>query len=203
VAKYMGRSRSGSLSWLTFLRIHLPETAACEFFTLPTATFRVLYCFLVLSHDRRRIVHVNVTTNPSAEWTAQHKWSRRSPATARSRSFLFETAMESTGTFFRRRVQNIGIREMITSRKSPWQNSYVERVIGSIRRECLDHVIVLGEAHLRRILRAYVRYYNLSRPHLSLERNAPVPRMIEPPSRGGVTAIPLVGGLHHRYKRAA
>jgi transposase InsO family protein len=97
----------------------------------------------------------------------------------------------------------MGIREVITSWKAPWQNPYVERVIGSIRRECLDHVIVISEAHLLRILKSYVRYYNKSRPHLSLQGNAPVPRKHEPPSRGRVIAIPQVGGLHHLYKRAA
>lgn len=201
VAKYMGHSRSGSPSWLTFLRNHLPETAACDFFTLPTATFRVLYCFLVLSHDRRRIVHFNVTTNPTAEWAAQQVV-QAFPGDAPIPRFLVRDRDGIYGSCFRRRVQNMGIREIITSRKSPWQNPFVERVIGTIRRECLDRVIVLGEDHLRRLLKSYLRYYDRSRPHLSLQRNAPIPRKVEP-GRGRVIAIPQVGGLHHHYKRAA
>jgi putative transposase len=117
--------------------------------------------------------------------------------------FLVRDRDKIYGAYFRSRVRNMGVREIITSRKSPWQNPYAERSIGSIRRKCLDHVIVLGERHLRRILGAYVRYYNEARPHLSLDRNAPVPRSIEPPSKGRVIAIPQVSGLHHLYKRAA
>jgi len=204
VKKYMGRGRPGpsSQTWMTFLRNHLPETAACDFFTLPTATFRVLYCFLVLSHDRRRIVHFNVTANPSAEWTAQ-QIVEAFPGDGTLPKFLVRDRDGIYGDWFRQRVRNMGIRQIIIGRKSPWQNPFAERVIGSIRRECLDHVIVFGEAHLRRILTAYVRYYNQSRTHLSLERNAPVPRDIEPPARGRVIAISQVGGLHHLYKRAA
>jgi transposase InsO family protein len=201
VAKYMGHRRSGSPSWLTFLRNHLPETAACDFFTLPTATFRVLYCFLVLSHDRRRIVHFNVTTNPSSAWTTQ-QIVEAFPGDEPAPRFLIRDRDGIYGGYFRRRVQNMGVREIITSRKSPWQNPYVERVIGSVRRECLDHVIVFSEGHLRRVLKAYVHYYNEFRPHLSLMRNAPIPRQLESGS-GRVIAIPQVGGLHHYYKRAA
>ncbi|MDP3939894.1 MAG: integrase core domain-containing protein, partial [Deltaproteobacteria bacterium] len=199
VAKYMGHRRSGSPSWLTFLRNHLPETAACDFFTIPTATFRVLYCFLVLSHDRRRIIHFNVTANPSAEWTAQ-RIIEAFPGDGAVPRFLIRDRDGIYGGYFRRRVQNMGIREIITSRKSPWQNPFVERVIGTIRSECLDHVIVLGEDHLRRLLKSYLHYYDRSRPHLSLERNTPVPRNIEPSSRGRVIAIAHIGGLHHRYE---
>ncbi|MDP3938769.1 MAG: integrase core domain-containing protein, partial [Deltaproteobacteria bacterium] len=167
-----------------------------------TATFRVLYCFLVLSHDRRRIVHFNVTEHPTAEWTAQ-QMVEAFPDDEPIPRFLVRDRDGIYGDWFRRRLQNMGIREIITSRKSPWQNPFVERVIGSIRRECLDHVIVFGENHLRRVLKSYLHYYDRARPHISLQRNAPVPRNIEPPSRGRVIAIPQVGGLHHRYGRAA
>jgi len=202
--KYMGREPPGpsSQTWMTFLRNHLLETAACDFFTVPTVTFRWLVCFVVLSHDRRRIVHFNVTEHPTAEWTAQ-QMVEAFPGDGLIPKFLVRDHDGIYGGYFRKRVLNMGIREIITSRKSPWQNPFAERVIGSIRRECLDHVIVFGENHLRRVLKSYVRYYNRSRPHLSLERNAPVPRNIEPPARGRVIAIPQVGGLHHRYKRAA
>ncbi len=202
VAKYMGRRHTGSPTWMTFLRNHLPVTAACDFFTVPTATFRLIYCFLILSHDRRRIVHFNVTTNPSAEWTAQ-QIVEVFPGDGPIPKYLIRDRDGIYGDYFRHRVRNMKNREIIISRKSPWQNPYVERAIGSVRRECLDHVIVLGEGHLRRILKSYVHYYNESRPHLSLKRNTPVPRELEPPSRGRIVAIPQVGGLHHRYQRAA
>ena len=204
VKKYMGRRPGGvsSQRWITFLRNHLPETAACDFFTVPTVTFRWLVCFVVLSHDRRRIVYFNVTANPSAEWTAQQVV-EAFPGDGAIPKFLVRDRDGIYGDYFRRRIRNTGIREIITSRKSPWQSPFVERVIGTIRRECLDHVIVLGENHLRRILKSYVCYYDRSRPHLSLQRNAPIPRKVEPPSQGRVIAMPQVGGLHHRYQRAA
>jgi len=204
VANYMPRPRNGpsSQGWFTFLKNHMPETVACDFFTVPTVTFRWLLCFVILSHDRRRIVHFNVTEHPTAEWTAQQIVAAF-PGDDLIPKYLVRDRDGVYGDFFRRRVRNMGIREIVTSRKSPWQNPYAERVIGSIRRECLDYVIVFGENHLRRVLKAYIEYYNSSRPHLSLERNAPVPRNIEPPSRGRVIAIPQVGGLHHLYKRVA
>ena len=164
-------------------------------------TFRVLYVFLVLLHDRRRVVHFNVTRNPTAQWTAQqiieafpHEEAPR---------FLLRDRDSIYGKPFQDRVKHMGIEEVLIAPRAPWQNPYAERVIGSIRRECLDHVIVLNEDHLRRILTSYLGYYHQSRPHLSLERNAPVPRNIELPSKGKVISIPEVGGLHHRYSRAA
>jgi putative transposase len=203
VAKYMPRRKHGppSQGWRTFLRNHMPETAACDFFVVPTATFRLLICFLILSHDRRRIVHFNVTTNPSAEWTAQ-QIIEAFPGDGPIPKYLIRDRDGIYGDYFRRRVRNMGIREIIITRKSPWQNPYVERAIGSIRHECLDHMIVLGERHLRLILKRYVAYYHGVRPHLSLQRNAPIPRKAES-ARGRVIAIPHVGGLHHHYKRAA
>lgn len=204
VANYMRRPRRGpsSQGWFTFLKNHMPETAACDFFTVPTATFRILLCFVVLSHDRRRIMHFNVTTNPTAQWTAQ-QIVEAFPGDGLVPEYLIRDRDGIYGSYFRQRVRNMGIREVITSRRSPWQNPYAERVIGSMRKECLDHVIILGENHLRRILSSYIEYYNQSRTHLSLGRNAPTPRTAELPSQGRVIAIPQVGGLHHRYRRAA
>ena len=176
------------------------QTAAIDFFTVPTATFRTLFVFLVLHHDRRRI-HFNITAHPTAPWTAQ-QIVEAFPYDQAPR-FLIRDRDGVYGGFFRRRVEGMGIKEVVTFPRSPWQNPYVERLIGSIRRECLDHVIVLGEEHLQRILAAYLRYYHESRPHLSLDRNSPVPREAEPPSKGMVIAISKVGGLHHRYTRAA
>ena len=167
----------------------------------PTATFRVLYCFIILGHDRRRVIHFNITTNPTARWTAQQITEAfpfdEAPA------YLIRDRDGCYGTEFRDRVEKMGIEEVPTAPRSPWQNPYCERVIGSIRRECLDHVIVLNDRHLKRILSAYFDYYHNCRTHLSLERNSPVPRGVEPPSRGAVISIPQVGGLHHRYTRAA
>ena len=204
LAKYMVRRgrRPPSQSWRTFLKNHLGQTAACDFFVVPTATFRLLYCFLVLSHDRRRIVHVNVTAHPTADWTAQ-QIVEAFPGDKAQPRFLLRDRDSIYSAWFRRRVAGLGLTEMVTAPQSPWQNPYAERVIGSIRRECLDHLIILSERHLRNILKEYIRYYNESRPHLSLERNAPIPRGIESPSRGPVVAIPQVGGLHHLYTRAA
>ena len=204
VAKYMvrRRRRPPSQTWRTFLRNHLRHTAACDFFVVPTATFRLLYCFIVLSHDRRRILHFNVTAHPTADWTAQ-QIVEAFPGDKSQPRFLLRDRDSIYSHWFRRRVAGLGLTEIVTAPQSPWQNPYAERVIGSIRRECLDHLIILGEQHLRGILKEYIHYYNESRPHLSLERNAPIPRGIEPPSRGAVVAIPQVGGLHHLYTRAA
>jgi len=165
-------------------------------------TFRLLYCFLVLSHERRSIVHFNVTFHPSAEWTAQ-QIIEAFPADGDEPKYLLRDRDSIYGDEVRRRVQRMGIEQVITARRSPWQNPYAEQVIGSIRRECVDHMIVVGENHLRRILASYQTYYNEARTHLSLERNSPVPRELEPRSKGRVVAIPHLGGLHHRYQRAA
>ena len=202
VAKYMVRSRKPpSQTWRTFLDNHVRDIAACDFFTLPTATFRVLYVFIVLRHDRRQVVHFNVTTNPSAEWTAQ-QIVNAFPFDEAPR-FLIRDHDGIYGKYFQDRVDAIGIEEVPTAPRSPWQNPYAERVIGSIRRECLNHLVVLGEAHLKRILISYFLYYHDSRPHLSLSRNSPMPREVEPRFQGKVVCIPQVSGLHHRYSRAA
>jgi hypothetical protein len=154
---------------------------------------------VVLSCDRRRIVHFGVTSNPSASWAAQQIVNAFPGETAPR--FLMRDRDGTFGAVFQARVENMGIEEVVTAARSPWQNPYVERLIGSIRRECLDHVIVLGENHLWRILKSYVAYYNGSRTHLSLAKDAPERRLIE--RRGQVIALPQVGGLHHRYARRA
>ncbi len=190
-----------SQNWRTFLANHADQIAAVDFFTVPTITFRVLYCFLILRHDQRRVVHFNVTTNPTAQWTAQ-QIVEAFPDDEAPR-FLLRDRDSIYGETFRHRVKNMGIEQVVTAYRSPWQNPFVERIIGSIRRECLDHVIVLNENHLRRILAEYFEYYHESRTHLSLDRNAPVPRAVQSPEQGDVVAIPVLGGLHHRYTRAA
>ena len=204
VAKYMTRRgrRPPSQAWRTFLRNHLRTTAACDFFVVPTAIFRLLFCFVILSHNRRRILHFNVTPHPTAAWTAQ-QIREAFPGDDTEPRYLLRDRDAAYGEACRRVVRAIGIREILTAPQSPWQNPYAERVIGSIRRECADHLIILNEKHLRRILQEYVHYYNQSRPHLSLERNAPIPRNVEPSVPGAVVAVPQVGGLHHRYTRVA
>ena len=168
---------------------------------MPTTTFRVLYCFLILGHERRRVIHFNITTNPTARWTAQQITEafpfEEAPA------YLIRDRDGCYGPEFRDRVEKMGIEEVPTAPRSPWQNPYCERVIGSVRRECVNHLIVLSERHLVRILTDYFDYYHNSRPHLSLDRNSPTPRDVEPSSRGEVISTGQVGGLHHRYSRAA
>ena len=185
VAKYMTRRgrRPPSQTWRTFLRNHLRTTAACDFFVVPTATFRLLFCFVILSHDRRHIVHFNVTAHPTAAWTAQ-QIREAFPGDGTEPRYLLRDRDGAYGDECRRVVRAIGIREILTAPQSPWQNPYAERVIGSIRRERLNHLIILGERHLRSILSEYVNCYNQSRPHLALDRNAPIARDVEPPSRG-------------------
>ena len=202
VRKYRVRHRKPpSQSWRTFLNNHVRDIVAVDFFVVPTVRFPLLYCFVVLRHDRRRIAHFNVTANPTAKWTAQQVV--EAFPFDESPRFMIRDRDAIYGVHFRERVKRMGIEEVVTAPRSPWQSPYVERLIGSIRRECVDHVIVFNEAHLRRILTSYFRYYHQSRTHLSLERNAPVPRRVEHPSEGNVIAIPQVGGLHHRYSRAA
>jgi putative transposase len=202
VASYMGRRRKPpSATWRTFLESHVPDIAAIDFVVVATVRFRFLYCFIFLRHDRRRVVHFNVTAHPTARWTAQQVV-EAFPYDEAPR-FLIRDRDAIYGVDFRERVKHMGIEEVVMAYRSPWQSPYVERLIGSIRRECLNYLIVFNEAHLRRILTSYFAYYHESRTHLSLDRNAPVPRRVEHPSEGKVIAIPQVGGLHHRYTRAA
>jgi transposase InsO family protein len=202
VSRYMPRRRKPpSQAWRTFLKNHATAIASVDFFTVPTATFRVLYVFLVLSHERRRVVHFNVTDSPTAQWTERQvvqafPWDTASKFLLRDRDAIY-------GPEFLRSVSNLGIEDVRTSPRSPWQNPYVERLIGSIRRECLDHVVIVNEKHLRRVLREYLGYYSEARTHLGLRKDCPEARAIEPPEAGRVVALPRVGGLHHRYARRA
>jgi putative transposase len=193
--------RPPSQTWRTFLTNHVAVLVSMDFFTVPTLTGRVLFVLVLLTHQRRRIIHINVTEHPTAAWTAQQVIDAFPDDTAprwlvRDRDAIY-------GDVFRRRVAGMGIGEVISSPSSPWQNPYAERLIGSIRRECLDHVIVLGERHLRRILTCYASYYHGARTHLSLEKDAPTPRRVQAPTEGRVVAFAEVGGLHHRYERRA
>jgi len=202
IAKYMRRrSPRPSPTWRTFLETHLREIAAVDFFVVPTLTFRLLFAFLVLRHDRRHLVHINVTTHPTATWTARQVIDAFPYESAPK--YLLRDRDAIYGDAFTRRIAEMGIREVLIAPRAPWQNPFAERLIGSIRRECLDHVIVLNERHLRRLLRAYLAYYNTTRPHQALCNDSPLPRDVHPPALGNVVAIPLVAGLHHRYHRAA
>ena len=203
VAKYIARmSNPPSETWKTFLKNHAKDIAAIDFFLVPTVTFRLLYCFVVLSHDRRRVIHFNVTEHPTAQWTGQQI----------VEAFPFDTVPKYLlrendsiyGEEFQRRVESLGIEEVKTAYHSPWQNPFVERLFGSVRRECLNHVIVLNEKHLKRILTEYLfEYYNQHRAHQGLDGDTPMGRNKEPPEDGEVVAIPFLGGLHHRYTRKA
>lgn len=202
VAKYMDRRRTPpSPSWRSFLQNHMGEMVAVDFFTVPTALFQVLYVWVVMAHDRRRVIHFNVTTHPTSAWVAQQL--REAFPFDASPRYPLRDRDGSYGEAFRHCLTSMGIQEVLIAPQSPWQNPFVERLIGTIRRDCLDHVIVLSQAHLKRILARYLDYYHLARCHRSLAGNSPVPRAIEPPERGRVVAIPQVGGLHHRYARAA
>jgi putative transposase len=202
VAKYMVRHRKPpSQTWRTFLDNHVKELVSIDFFTVPTATFRILYVFLVLRHERRQIVHFNVTEHPTVQWTAQQILEAFPFDTAPR--FLLRDRDNIYGERFRRRVKSLGVNEVRIAPRSPWQNPYVERLIGSIRRECLDHLIVFNARHLKRLLRSYFTYYHGARTHLALAKQCPEPRTVALPEQGKVIAFPHVGGLHHEYRRAA
>jgi transposase InsO family protein len=202
VAKYMVRHRKPpSQTWRTFLANHVHNLVSVDFFTVPTVTFQVLFVLIVLAHDRRRVIHFNVTEQPTAAWTAQQiveafPWDTAPRYLLRDRDGIY-------GDYFCRRVDGMDIREVPIAPRSPWQNPFVERMIGSIRRECLDHMIVLNEQHLRRIIAAYLRYYHAARTHLSLDKDAPEGRRTQPPDAGKVVAMPHLVGLHHEYVRLA
>ena len=202
VAKYMPRRRhrSPSQSWRTFLANHASQIMAADFFVVPTFTYPLLFVLVILAHDRRRIVHVAVTDHPTAAWTAQ-QLRNAFPNDKAPRYLLHDRDTAFTEVAFT--ITAMQIEEVVTAPRSPWQNPYVERLIGSIRRECLDHVIVMSAAGLQHVLAEYVRYYMTARTHLSLGNDAPMARRVSPASMGPVIDIPQVNGLHHRYERAA
>jgi len=204
VEKYMVKRRDPEKGqrWSTFLRNHMKVTAACDFFVVPTLTFKMLYAFVVLSHDRRRILHVGLTAHPTAEWTAR-QIREAFPGDGSEPTYLLHDRDGIYGDRFHDEARAMGLRELLSGRRCPWQNPFVERVIGSIRRECTDHVIITGERHLLTLLREHQRYYNSSRCHNSLDDNAPEPRQREAAPVEDVVAVPVLGGLHHEYRRAA
>jgi transposase InsO family protein len=199
VAKYMAKRRSGgsSQTWKTFLRNHMAGIAAIDFLVVPTINFRLLFVLVILRHQRRRLISLSVTDHPTAEWIAQQiteafPWDEVPDHIIRDRD-------ASYGHAVRKRLAAMGIRDHPIAPRSPWQNGHAERLIGSIRRECLDHVVIWGEEHLRRILSAYAAYYNDIRTHLSLSKDSPSRRPVQ--SHGQVFSVPILGGLHHHYRR--
>jgi hypothetical protein len=202
VEKYRPRDRQPpSPTWKAFLANHVADIVACDFFTVPTVNFRVLFVFIMLAHERRRIVHFNITEHPTAQWTSQQiveafPWETAPRYLLRDRDSIY-------GACFQERVRHMSIEEVKIAPRSPWQNPYCERVIGSIRRDLLDHVIVLNDRHLRRLLGSYLSYYHRFRTHLSLDMDCPEPRAMQHPALGPVRSVPEVGGLHHHYERLA
>jgi transposase InsO family protein len=201
VAKYMRRPPRPSPTWRTFLEAHVRDLVAIDFFLVPTLTFRLLFAFVILRHDRRELLHINVTDHPTAAWAAQQiveTFPEDSPP-----KYLLRDRDAIYGNVFQQRVAHMGVQQVLIAPRAPWQNPFAERVIGSLRRECLDHFLVFNERHLRRLLRAYLAYYNTARPHQALGNNSPHPREVQPPAPGPIVALAQVGGLHHRYLRAA
>jgi transposase InsO family protein len=202
VSRLMPKRRpEPSQTWRTFLDNHVRDLVSIDFFTVPTARLRVLFVLVVLAHHRRRVVHFNITEHPTAAWTTQQIVDAFPYDSAPS--YLLRDRDQVYGEQFRHRVKGMRIEEVLTAPHSPWQNPFAERLIGSIRRECLNHVLVLGESHLRRILARYFLYYHRARTHLALDKDAPDVRPVELPEAGRVVEIPEVGGLHHRYVRQA
>jgi len=190
-----------SQSWRAFLNNHVQDLVSIDFFTVPTVTFRVLFVLVVLAHHRRRVVHFNVTEHPTAGWTGQQMVEAFPEDTAPR--YLLRDRDKIYGCEFHQRIQVMSMKEVLSAPASPWQRAYVERLIGSIRRDCLDHVIVLGEGHLRKILKSYLEYYHRSPDSLGAEQDAPEPRTVQPPGMGEIVELPQLGGLHHRYVRRA
>src|SRR3979490_3292299 len=198
VAKYMvKRWGPPSQGWRTFLHNHAPDIAAMDLFVVPTIGFDLLYAFIIVRLDRRELVWISVTTHPTAEWVARQiteafPWNEAPRYLIRDRDRIY-------GTLVPRRQRAMGIRRKPIAPASPWQNGFAERLIGSIRRECVDHIIVLGEVHLRQILQSYARYYNDIRTHRSLDKDAPVSRPLQ--RTGIISSDAILGGLHHHYVR--
>lgn len=189
-----------SPTWKVFLKHHVQDLVAMDV-VVPTVTYKVLFVLVILTHERRRIVHVNVTEHPTAQWTAQQvieafPWDDAPRYLLRDRDSRY-------GACFRQRVQNMGIDEVVIAPRSPWQNPYVKRLIGSSRRECLDYIIVLNAHHLRRIRMSYVADYHCWRTHRALALDTPDSRAVQPSGLGPVREVPEVGGLHHYYERYA
>ena len=202
VARYLRRIRRRSdpdKGWLAFLQNHREVIVAFDFFTVPTLTFQLLYCFFVIEHGRRKILHINVTRHPTAEWVVQ-QLREAFPEAGPYRYVILDrdSKFDANVAVF---LKATGLKPKRTSIQSPWQNGIAERWVGSCRREILDHVIALNETHLRRLIRDYVNYYHEDRIHDSLEKDTPNRRRVEqrPAANATVISTPRLGGMHHRY----
>ena len=186
-------------NWTTFLSNHSKEIISLDFFSVPTINFKILHVLIIIEHQRRKVIHFNITEHPTSFWTAQQM--RNALFDDNSYKYIIRDRDCKFGKYFGKKIADVGIKEIVTSYRSPWQNGYVERVIGSIRRECLDHVILFNETHLNEILKEYFYYYNKFRTHLGLDKDSPISRPIEP--IGKIKAKPILNGLHHIYFREA
>ena len=203
VERYMIRHRgTPSGEWRAFLHNHAGEILACDFFTVPTATFKTLIGFVVIELGRRRIVACDVTEHPTATWAASAV-QRAMLAVGRRAKFLIRDRDAIYGAEFKAVVKSLGLRQMVSAYRAPLQNAHAERVIGTLRRECLDHVIVPGERHARTVLGEFVRYYNAERSHQALGADSPEPRVDWRVAKGRVLSFAHLGGLHHSYRRSA
>ena len=199
--KAVTQHQSGGYGNKSFLKNHVNDLVSIDFLIVPTIRFKLLYVLIVLAHSRRKVLHFNVTENPAAQWTAQQiveafPWDSAPTYLLRDRDAIY-------GGAFQRRIHAMGIEQILSAPRSPWQNPFVERLIGTLRRDCLDHVIALNARHLRRVVAGYLDYYHDWRTHLSLSMDAPIPRIVHPPEWGRVVAFPELGGLHHHYERLA
>ncbi len=198
VSRYMVRGRKPpSQSWKTFLRNHAEAIAAIDMCVVPTVAFDRLFAILVVGHGRRQLLWFEVTRHPTAEWLARQITEAFPWASAPG--YLVRDNDRAYGQVFTARVMAMGIRDRPISPGSPWQNGVAERLIGTLRRECLDHVMIFGDAHLRRVLSAYASYYNRTRTHRTLQKDAPLGRAVQ--QVGSIVAVPVIGGLHHQYVR--
>src|SRR2546422_4917939 len=202
VDKYRVRSRkTPSPTWKAFLKNHINDVVSIDFFIVPTIRFKLLFVLVVLAHSRRKVLHFNVTEKPTAQWTAQQiaeafPWDSAPKYLLRDRDAIY-------GEAFQKRVRGMGIEQVLSAPRSPWQNPFVDRLIGTLRRDCLDHVIALNQHHLRRVVARYLDYYHDWRTHLSLSMDAPNRRTVHPPDWGRVVEVAELGGLHHHYERLA
>jgi transposase InsO family protein len=188
--------------WAAFLSNHREAIAAMDFFTVPTLTFKMIYCFFVLSHDRRRILHCNVTRHPTSAWVAQ-QLREAFPYDAVPKYLIFDNGSNFNSGVVET-IKSFGIEPKQTSFRSPWQNGVAERFVGSCRRDLLNHVIILDERHLKRLMNEYVHYYHEDRTHLALNKETPIGRAgSNRINAGKVVSMPRLGGLHHRYDLAA
>jgi hypothetical protein len=201
VLRYMPKKEGSTTgqNWKTFLKNHSSEIISIDFFCVPTISNKILHILVFLSHERRKIIHFNATSNPTSEWAVQQL--KNAFYDSEIPKYLIRDRDCRFGNLFKNSVSSFGIREIVTAYRSPWQNGYVERVIGSIRREFLDHVIVINENHLRKLLKEYFHYYNYQRTHLGLNKDSPVSRPVQ--LLGKIERVRVANGLHSYYFRNA